>query len=128
MAKALYWRTLSVATFCQEARVSSPGVHWYYNVTRPFLTASILISIFFIKVLQLINRPAPEKPSSPNGKNEESADEWGEFLHLPGQKFYDFNKIREEIVRDTELKTGKNLGKAFQRKGWQRRLLFIRVS
>lgn len=61
-------------------------------------------------VLQLINRPAPEKPSSPNGKQEESSDEWGEFLHLPGQKFYDFNKIREEIVRDTELKTGKNLG------------------
>jgi len=20
--------------------------------------------------------------------------EWGEFLHLPGEKFYDFNKIR----------------------------------
>ena len=37
-------------------------------------------------------------------------DEWGEFLHLPGQKFYDFNKIREEIVRDTEAKTGKNAG------------------
>ncbi|KAI7880837.1 hypothetical protein K492DRAFT_207238 [Lichtheimia hyalospora FSU 10163] len=62
-------------------------------------------------VLQLINRPAAsEKPSSPNGKHEESTDEWGEFLHLPGQKFYDFNKIRDEIVRDTELKTGKNLG------------------
>lgn len=29
---------------------------------------------------------------------------------MPGQKFYDFNKIREEIVKDTELKTGKNLG------------------
>ena len=37
-------------------------------------------------------------------------DEWGEFLHLPGEKFHDFNKIREEIVRDTELKTGKNAG------------------
>ena len=37
-------------------------------------------------------------------------DEWGEFLHLPGQKFYDFNKIREEIVRDTEAKTGKKVG------------------
>ena len=37
-------------------------------------------------------------------------DEWGEFLHLPGQKFYDFNKLREEIVRDTEAKTGKNAG------------------
>jgi dynamin 1-like protein len=36
--------------------------------------------------------------------------EWGEFLHLPGQKFYDFDKIREEIIKDTELKTGKNLG------------------
>lgn len=37
-------------------------------------------------------------------------DEWGEFLHLPGEKFHDFNKIRDEIVRDTELKTGKNAG------------------
>lgn len=37
-------------------------------------------------------------------------DEWGEFLHLPGEKFYDFNKIRAEIVRDTEAKTGKNAG------------------
>ncbi|KAJ3809608.1 Dynamin central region-domain-containing protein [Lentinula lateritia] len=39
-----------------------------------------------------------------------NADEWGEFLHLPGQKFYDFHKIRDEIVRDTEAKTGRNAG------------------
>ncbi|PWN47183.1 hypothetical protein IE53DRAFT_349615 [Violaceomyces palustris] len=57
-------------------------------------------------VLQLINRPAAAKP---NGE-ETNPDEWGEFLHLPGEKFFDFNKIREEIVRDTELKTGKNAG------------------
>ncbi|EIW60770.1 dynamin-like GTPase VPS1 [Trametes versicolor FP-101664 SS1] len=70
-------------------------------------------------VLQLINR----KPTgSPNGKangtedlksggdTAANPDEWGEFLHLPGQKFYDFNKIRDEIVRDTEAKTGKNAG------------------
>lgn len=37
-------------------------------------------------------------------------DEWGEFLHIPGQKFFDFNKIREEIVRETDAKTGRNLG------------------
>lgn len=37
-------------------------------------------------------------------------DEWGEFLHIPGQKFYDFNKIRDEIVRETDAKTGKNQG------------------
>ncbi|CAO3648648.1 unnamed protein product [Mucor hiemalis] len=43
-------------------------------------------------------------------EGEENQNEWGEFLHLPGQKFYDFNKIREEIVKDTELKTGKNVG------------------
>jgi hypothetical protein len=39
-----------------------------------------------------------------------NADEWGEFLHLPGEKFYDFHKIRDEIVRDTEAKTGRNAG------------------
>jgi len=42
--------------------------------------------------------------------NVTNADEWGEFLHLPGEKFHDFSKIRDEIVRDTELKTGKNAG------------------
>ncbi|KAI0045072.1 putative ember of the dynamin family of GTPase [Auriscalpium vulgare] len=53
-------------------------------------------------------------PAEPNGA--EAADphanenEWGEFLHLPGEKFYDFNKIRGEIVRDTEAKTGRNAG------------------
>ncbi|KAJ9093603.1 hypothetical protein QFC19_008270 [Naganishia cerealis] len=44
------------------------------------------------------------------GSNENNADEWGEFLHLPGQKFHDFSKIRDEIVRDTEKMTGKNAG------------------
>ncbi|KAI8065524.1 Dynamin central region-domain-containing protein [Gongronella butleri] len=53
-------------------------------------------------VLQLINRAAPT--------NEKDPAEWGEFLHLPGQKFTDFDKIRDEIVRDTDLKTGKNAG------------------
>ncbi|KAI8880066.1 hypothetical protein K501DRAFT_255753 [Backusella circina FSU 941] len=70
-------------------------------------------------VLQLINRTASSNDKDSNKKSEEQApstdaqenpDEWGEFLHLPGQKFYNFNKIRDEIVKDTELKTGKNLG------------------
>lgn len=37
-------------------------------------------------------------------------DEWGEFLHLPGRKFYDFAAIRQEIMRETERLTGKNRG------------------
>jgi replication fork clamp-binding protein CrfC len=70
-------------------------------------------------VLQLINRAATstgEKDGSPqvNGKTggdkAANPDEWGEFLHLPGEKFYDFHKIRDEIVRDTEAKTGRNAG------------------
>ncbi|EFX01014.1 vacuolar dynamin-like GTPase [Grosmannia clavigera kw1407] len=67
-------------------------------------------------VLQLINRPAQ---SGTNGVSEEiasgtdkaaNADEWGEFLHIPGQKFYDFHQIRDEINRETEAKVGRNAG------------------
>ncbi|TXT04252.1 hypothetical protein VHUM_04250 [Vanrija humicola] len=74
-------------------------------------------------VLQLINRPASSKVANGDKEgekkeealsklrvNENNPDEWGEFLHLPGQKFFDFNKIRDEIVRDTEKMTGKNAG------------------
>lgn len=79
-------------------------------------------------VLQLINRRAAasngtavngtsletEAPGT-NGnaseqQNENNPDEWGEFLHKPGQKYFDFNEIRNEIVRETELKTGRNAG------------------
>jgi dynamin 1-like protein len=37
-------------------------------------------------------------------------DEWGEFLHIPGKKFYDFDEIRNEIVRDTNKEAGGNTG------------------
>ncbi|KAL8740230.1 MAG: hypothetical protein Q9190_007046 [Brigantiaea leucoxantha] len=68
-------------------------------------------------ILQLINRSGPN-PHQVNGVNgeiktsdkESNSEEWGEFLHIPGQKFYDFNKIREEIVKETESKTGRNAG------------------
>ncbi|CAF9911603.1 MAG: vacuolar protein sorting-associated protein 1 [Alectoria fallacina] len=68
-------------------------------------------------ILQLINR-APPASSQTNGVNgtletsdkEANVDEWGEFLHIPGQKFFDFNKIRDEIVKETDSKTGRNAG------------------
>jgi dynamin 1-like protein len=69
-------------------------------------------------VLQLINREPAQKPQA-NGVVEgekkttdaaSNSDEWGEFLHIPGQKFFDFNKIRDEIVKETESKTGRNAG------------------
>lgn len=68
-------------------------------------------------ILQLINRtPLPSTqangiaPEIATTDKESNVEEWGEFLHVPGQKFYDFNKIREEIVKETESKTGKNGG------------------
>ncbi|KAG5999271.1 vacuolar protein sorting-associated protein 1 [Claviceps pusilla] len=66
-------------------------------------------------VLQLNNRPAQSngvKPDELSNSDDTAAnaDEWGEFLHIPGQKFYDFGKIREEIARETEAKVGKNAG------------------
>jgi vacuolar protein sorting-associated protein 1 len=68
-------------------------------------------------VLQLINRePSAAKTNgvkqeiSGGADKEANVDEWGEFLHIPGQKFYDFNKIRDEIVKETEAKTGRNAG------------------
>ncbi|KAF3932791.1 Dynamin-1 [Dactylella cylindrospora] len=73
-------------------------------------------------VLQLINRPAGTNNPTLNGDAKADSalkgttdaaanlDEWGEFLHIPGQKYYDFNKIRDEIVKETEAKTGRNAG------------------
>ncbi|KAJ3220887.1 vacuolar protein sorting-associated protein 1 [Chytriomyces hyalinus] len=73
-------------------------------------------------VLQLINRPnsrgevggvaaaeggtRASTTKAPTGEVEE----WGEFLHIPGKKFSDFNEIRDEINRETETKVGKNAG------------------
>jgi len=37
--------------------------------------------------------------------------EWGEFLHQPGKRYYDFNQIRDEIVRDTHRSCGGNASK-----------------
>lgn len=67
-------------------------------------------------ILQLINRPATNQTNGTSEKINDTTDsaanqdEWGEFLHIPGQKFYDFNKIRDEIDRETAAKVGRNAG------------------
>ncbi|KAK6776128.1 hypothetical protein RDI58_027129 [Solanum bulbocastanum] len=52
-------------------------------------------------VLQLIQ--TKRKPTG-------TEDEWGEFLHLPGKRFFDFNEIRREIQAETEREAGVNKG------------------
>lgn len=67
-------------------------------------------------ILQLINREPTTQTNgtgaeiSASSDKEANVNEWGEFLHIPGQKFYDFNKIRDEIVKETEAKVGRNAG------------------
>lgn len=57
-------------------------------------------------VLQLINRPADASKATKDAAPEASTDEWGEFLHRPGTKYFNFDKIMEEIVAETDAKTG----------------------
>jgi len=46
----------------------------------------------------------------PAKKGTEEAEEWGEFLHVPGKKFTSFEEIRDEITRETDAKVGRNGG------------------
>ncbi|XP_022896211.1 dynamin-related protein 3A-like isoform X1 [Olea europaea var. sylvestris] len=52
-------------------------------------------------VLQLVQRKR---------KGDGNDEEWGEFLHLPGKRFFDFNEIRKEIQAETEREAGGNKG------------------
>ncbi|XP_022727157.1 dynamin-related protein 3A-like isoform X2 [Durio zibethinus] len=43
-------------------------------------------------------------------KPDGSEEEYGEFLHLPGKRFYDFTEIRREIQAETDREAGGNKG------------------
>ncbi|KAL7227655.1 hypothetical protein ACSBR1_022514 [Camellia fascicularis] len=43
-------------------------------------------------------------------KPDGSEEEYGEFLHLPSKRFYDFNEIRREIQAETDREAGANKG------------------
>ncbi|KQK11242.1 dynamin-related protein 3B [Brachypodium distachyon] len=53
-------------------------------------------------VLQLVHQP--RRPA------DAEADEWGEFLHLPGRRYFDFREIRREIQAETDREAGGNKG------------------
>lgn len=57
---------------------------------------------------------AAAKDAKKHDNSREDPDEWGEFLHIPGKKFYNFNEIRDEIVRDTDRLCGKSAGVSHQ--------------
>lgn len=51
-----------------------------------------------------------KKQENHKGQSEDNTEEWGEFLHVPGKKFFNFDEIRQEIVRETDKVTGANSG------------------
>uniref|UniRef100_A0A453GC44 Dynamin-type G domain-containing protein n=2 Tax=Aegilops tauschii subsp. strangulata TaxID=200361 RepID=A0A453GC44_AEGTS len=53
-------------------------------------------------VLQLVHQP--RRPADAD------RDEWGEFLHHPGRRFYEFPDIRREIQAETDREAGGNKG------------------
>ncbi|KAK4636340.1 Dynamin-related protein DNM1 [Fulvia fulva] len=69
-------------------------------------------------ILQLINLPSdrsdkpeehevhvPHTPAAVAGQ-----DEWGEFNHIPGRRFYDFQEVKREIENETARIAGNNKG------------------
>jgi Dynamin family len=69
-------------------------------------------------ILQLINVPSerddkpdyhevhiPHTPASVAGQNE-----WAEFLHVPGRRWYDFGEVKREIEAETARIAGSNKG------------------
>lgn len=65
-------------------------------------------------VLQLINIPANPEDGEDHGistrENGEQHQEFGEFLHQLGRRFYDFSEIRREIEAETARIAGSNKG------------------
>ncbi|KAK9098036.1 hypothetical protein Syun_025081 [Stephania yunnanensis] len=68
-------------------------------VGRDFLPRGCDICTRMPLVLQLENRQC---------ESDRDGREWGEFLHLPGKRFYDFSAIRLEIQAETDREAGVN--------------------
>lgn len=60
-------------------------------------------------ILQLFNT-ARDLKGDGSSKTKGEPEEYGEFLHMPGKKFFDFAAIRVEIIAETERLTGRNKG------------------
>jgi replication fork clamp-binding protein CrfC len=64
-------------------------------VGRDFLPRGTNIVTRRPTIITLVNTPQAQR-------------EWAEFVHKPGEKFYDFSKVREEIELDTDRVCGRN--------------------
>ncbi|KAJ8295390.1 Vacuolar protein sorting-associated protein 1 [Rhodotorula toruloides] len=102
--------TSSAATSCLEEPVSSLVVLSSSSSSTVLQRRRRTVMAKWRVLTRLRSSAKQEEGSKPTTDKASNPDEWAEFLHRPGEKFFDFNKVREEIVADTELKTGKNAG------------------
>lgn len=79
-------------------------------VGRDFLPRGCEICTRCPLILQLERRPTAKSSDEHGGVVVDDDREWGEFLHLPHSRFYDFSRIRKEIQTETEREAGKNKG------------------
>lgn len=70
-------------------------------VGRDFLPRGCDICTRRPLALMLVNRP---RNPGDDGR------EWAEFRHLPAQRFFDFTKVRQEIMVETNKEAGSNRG------------------
>ena len=64
-------------------------------VGRDFLPRGNTIVTRRPTCITLVNTPHAQK-------------DWAEFAHKPGEKYFDFSKVREEIEMNTDLVCGRN--------------------
>jgi len=61
-------------------------------------------------ILQLINIPENRSDSEGTPSTVTAQDEWAEFSHLPGRRWYDFLEVKREIENETSRIAGSNKG------------------
>lgn len=75
------------------------------NITgREFLPSGTGIVTRRPLILMLQSTRLPPGAVVPDNQTNEY--EWGEFSHIPGKKFHNFEDIRDEIIRETDKTTG----------------------
>lgn len=79
------------------------------NITgREFLPSGTGIVTRRPLILMLQSTRVPPGTVVPDNQTNEY--EWGEFSHIPGKKFHNFDDIRQEIINETDRSTGHNKG------------------
>lgn len=131
MESPLCWKTLVCFAFPSRSNPANEN-----TVGKDFLPRGTGIVTRRPLILQLVNIPSNEQPQRTTQTSDYSTpssfefggviasevqphtrtskptqyEEWGEFLHIPGQRFYDFSQIRHEIESETSRIAGNNKG------------------